>query len=119
MNGNTLFKFAMILSILWVAQCDRDRKRIIIEPPGAYIGGTVTDAFNDLPLAEALVSLDSTFDSSDVLTGSSGQYVMFTGTPEINGMAYCWKEGYLMGSKRYSTASDETTLVDFELITQW
>jgi hypothetical protein len=89
---------------------------VIVEPPAGFLGGTVTDSVSNTPVAAAFVSPDTIFGSTDVLTDTLGSYVMLAGNPGINRTAYCWKEGYLIQSKRYAVASNETTLVDFQLV---
>jgi len=103
--------------IFWAMGCDDHE--IIFEPPGGYIGGTVTDSVSNIPIESAIVSSDTVLDTTtDTLTDTLGHYVMFAGFPGINRLAYCWKDGYLVQSKRYSVASNETTLVDFRLVSR-
>jgi len=115
MKGRMVSLLALIMILLCAIACDNHKP--IYEPPGGYIAGMVTDSISNIPIVSAIVSSDTIFDTTtDGLTDTLGHYVMFVGFPGINRLAYCWKEGYLVESKPYSVASNETTLVDFWLV---
>ncbi|MFQ5868585.1 MAG: carboxypeptidase-like regulatory domain-containing protein [Candidatus Zixiibacteriota bacterium] len=94
------------------------RDDIMVEPGGAFLAGMVVDSLSSAPIESAWVSLvDSLYDPShDVVTDSTGYYVVFTGTPGIHRWAFCGKEGYVIQMKSFSTAPDETTIVNFRLM---
>jgi len=109
--------FVVGLVLLLHLACHDDK---MVEPQGAVLAGTVVDSLSSAPIESAWVSLvDSLYDPShDVLTDSTGYYVVFTGTPGIHRWAFCGKERYVTQMKTFSTAPAETTIVNFRLVRQ-
>jgi len=109
-----LLCIAMLLVAACLGACNNDKLKV--EPPGVYIAGIVTDSLTQNPIDAAWVSNDSIFDSGDALTDSAGNYTMFTGTPGISREAFCGREGYITKKEIFSTTSEDTTIVNFELV---
>jgi len=107
--------FIVAIVVLFYLACHDD---IMVEPGGAFLAGTVVDSLTLAAIESAWVSLaDSLYDPvHDVLTDSTGHYVVFAGTPGIHRWAFCGKETYVTEMKRFSTAPDETTIVNFKLV---
>jgi hypothetical protein len=107
--------FIVAIVVLFYLACHDD---IMVEPHGAFLAGTVVDSLSLAPIESTWASLvDSLYDPShDVLTDSTGYYVVFTGTPGIHRWAFCGKERYVTQMKTFSTAPAETTFVDFKLV---
>jgi len=88
------------------------------EKPGGYVAGFVTDSVTTAPIYEAWVSLDTIYDSPQVLTDSTGYYILDTGFPVTRKSLYCGKSGYLTQAKEFSVSSRDTALVDFRLVSE-
>jgi hypothetical protein len=114
---NTVLVAALILigvfAYIFMAGCRDDT---IYEKAPGFVDGFVTDSISVQPIYQAWVSPDSLFDTLDVLTDSSGYYVIKPDFPGTHRLAYCGKAGYITRGKEYSVSSDDTTRMDFELV---
>jgi len=109
--------FIVAIVVLFYLACHDD---IMVEPGGAFLAGTVVGSLSSAPIESAWVSLVDTLyePTRDDLTDSAGYYVTFTGTPGIHRWVFCGKEGYITQRREFSTAPEETTVVNFELVRQ-
>jgi hypothetical protein len=103
----------LISSFIILFNCD---DKLIVEKPGGFLAGTVTDSISGLPLSGAWASNDSIQDSLDVITDSLGQFVHFSGTPVTNSDVYVGMAEYQTQTKKYSVGSSDTVYLDFKLI---
>jgi hypothetical protein len=88
---------------------------LIIEKPGGFLVGTVTDSISGLPLIGAWASGDSIQDSLDVLTDSLGRFIRFSGVPAVNRDIYVGMAEYQTQTKKYSVGSYDSVYLDFKL----
>jgi hypothetical protein len=103
----------IVSSLIILFNCD---DKLIIEKPGGFLAGTVTDSISGLPLSGAWASSDSVQDSLDALTDSLGRFVHFSGTPATNRDVYVGMAEYQTQTKKYSVGSGDTVYLDFKLI---
>jgi len=90
---------------------------IIVEPPVAFLAGTVVDSLSSAPIESAWVSLlDSAYNPLvDVLSDSAGYYVTLIGVPGVRDSAFCGRQGYITQMRVFSVAPGDTAIVNFKL----
>jgi len=116
-NKTSFVSLLLIIAVVicFHLACHDDK---MVEPHGAFLAGTVVDSLSLAAIESAWVSLVDTLyePTRDVLTDSVGYYVSFAGTPGVHVWAFSGKEGYITQRREFSTAPEETTIVDFKLV---
>ena len=108
------FIFIVSLALVFLLSCkDKVEK---IEPPLCLVSGLVKDSLTQVVIDSAWLDTDSLVPYW-TYTDSLGLYLV--GSVEWPGkqkFLFCGKQGYITKKKSYTTASPDTTIVNFEMV---